>query len=748
MQARLARDMEPTAAPSDSGADSGADSGPGADVRARTRLERITRWVAVAGFGASLVLWLLEAAGRFESHALARVAVAATALAVILAIVLWLIRAWRVGGVERRRRLALALVLALALAIRFAGLDFELMDHPVGDEGVYHEVSEAINQGELLPKTFNYGHFLYYAGAYAMWLRELFPEGLTKLYGTIYTIPEGYALQRLLLKSVNALLAALAAGAVFGAAYRIGGSAATKLAAGLLAGLLSVFSALYNSVAHQAISDVAAGAFAAFVLYFAARLVERESLRDYLLAGVMAGLAAGSKYPGGVSALAIVAVWLFWRLRTRRFSWSLGLAALASIGAMLAVMPALVLRSGSAFSGEGLDIFFGYRQYARGGWLGVQPESIPAWYAREVAIDLGWPALAAAVAGVFCLTKPERRRWMVLAAFPLGYLALIASMSMVVHRNLQPALPGVALLGASAVAALATRLGSRGGVGKEPAAASRTARGTLVWLALGGVVLAMPVVRTVGWDISRSRPGTRQLARAWIEENVPEGATLIRERYTSKLDPKKYAFISHRFAAWQDPEEMLEPRYDYLLLARPAYLRFVELGDGAAEHELEYQRRYRRMFEFEEVARFTPSLLRAGPLLTVHALGTEPPRFRRQRRFAPAAATFVSSPELLRDGPGTPLQFTYRWQYAVFKDSFRAGSHRAKLVMDPMPNEGYLHVVDRRNREVGTFDVLEPIAFELPADEKYLFRVFLAPPARLHELRVFAAPAADQASVP
>lgn len=685
------------------------------------RAEAILRRIGISGCVATVFLWLLEISGTFENHDLSKVVASLAAATVAGWIVAWAVSAFRQTDPRRRvRSVALLGLLALTVPIRFAGLDFELMDHPVNDEGVYQEVARKINNGETLPETFNYGHFLYYAGAFAMWLQELFPEGVMKLYSSIFNVDVAYGVDRLLLKSVNAVLAVLTTGAVFGAAYRVGG-----LLAGTLGGLLICFSTLYNSVAHQAISDVPAAAFAAFTLYFAARLLDRERLRDYLAAGVMAGLAAGSKYPGGVSALAILSVWLYWRIRERRWSWSLVWAALASIVCMLLVMPSLWVNWASAFSGEGLDLLFGFRQYAYGGWLGVQPESVAGWYQKELVYDFGWPTITLAVVGFFLLGAERRRKWLLLAIFPIGYLVLIMSMSMVVHRNLQPALPGVAVLVGAAMAALIEKI-------------ARTSRpwGRLAALVLVLGVLIAPACRTLAWDISHSRPGTRQLGLTWLEEHVPEGSSIVRERYTTRLDPKKFTVVNHRFAAWQDPEEMKEVEWDYLMLARPAYQRFLDLAETGDANQREHARRYQAMLEFERVAEFEPGLLRAGPLMSIHRLSPDSIQYRSHRRFEPADVTFVSSGELLRDGPGTPLQYTYRWQYAVFKDFFKEGPFQAALRMDPLPSEGYLHVVDWNNHEVGTFNVLEPIEFDLPAKEKYLLRVFLAPPARLHSLRI------------
>jgi len=684
------------------------------------------------GSGALLAaLWLLEISGTLAGHGVARVTAVVCALA-LLAFLLGSARNLLVAqrGPERTRALALVGVLLVAFVLRFVGLDFELLDQPIGDEGVFHAMSERINRGDPLPRTFNYGHLLYYAGAFAIWFYDLFPVAVTRFLEIFYTTVEGYGVQRIILKGVNALLSTLAAGAVFGAAYRVAAQTAVPtsepargprpLSAAVFASALIVFSPIYNSVAHELIADVPAAAFAAFTLYFVSRLLEREALSDYLFAGIASGLAAASKYPGGVVAIAIFAIWLYWRIRLRRWSWNLLWAASASIAAMVAAMPALLVHTKTAFRGEGLDVFFGFRQYARGGWLGVQPDSSVLWYGSELLSSFGWPALALGVAGVALLAQDQRRRWLLIGVFPAAYLTLIFSMTMVVRRNLQAALPGLAILVGVGVAAAVSRAGKR----------------KIAWAAVSLAALALPIWQTTSWTLSQTRPGTRQLAKDWIEENIPEGASLIRERYTPKPDEQHHAFISRRFAAWIDPEEMMSGEWDYLILARPAYARFVNAQSLRHDYQREYKRRYLEMLRFPKVAEFAPSALTSGPLLSIHHLQPDRPRYLEERLFLPDEATFISHPDLRRDGPGKPLQYTFRWQFAVFKDFFAAGTYRIELGMNPAPKEGYFHVIDRNNREVGTYDLLTDFTVTLPADEKYLLRVFIAPPTRLHSVSV------------
>jgi 4-amino-4-deoxy-L-arabinose transferase-like glycosyltransferase len=673
-------------------------------------------WTPAVAMALLVATWLCDLVGDRMSPEAAR-AGAVLALAIFGVWSVVRVAAAVAGASEpaRRERWAIAL-LVVALVVRLVGIQFELTDHPRNDEGVYIEMSQRIASGQLLPDTFNYGHFLYYAGALAMWLEETLPGPVGWLVGLAYGVDTPFEIDSILLRAVNAVLAALTTLAVWAIGLNLAGLATANLAA-----LLITFSPLYNDVAHQLISDVPSAFFATLCLAFVSQLLDRERLAAYLLAGVAAGLAAGSKYPAGAAAIGIFAVWLYWRVRERTWSWSLPAAALAAILAMLAVMPALVLAPRAAFSGEGLDIFFGFRQYAYGGWLGVQPESAAGWYAERLLASFGWPAVLIGVTGIVWLGTEVRRRFLLLLPFPVAYLLLISMMSMVVRRNLQPVLPMLAVLLAA---------GSLGWVELGRRASLRHLR--LLQTTVATTVLLLPLWHTLAFDIARTRPGTRQLARAWIGEHVPDGASILRESYTSVLDSERYDVHFLRFAAWLPLEDLLTTRWDYLLLAQPAFARFRDGDALEREHEQEFARRYETIFERLHLVReFEPGPLRAGSRLLLYRV--EPPTvdWRSSRRFQAGDATWVSDPPLLRQGQGRPLIYTRHWQYAVFKDFFEPGRYLVKLETDRRPEIGYLYAVSPDNREFGTWELTERAEITLPERGKVLFRVFLPPPTQL-----------------
>ncbi len=646
------------------------------------------------------------------------------------------------GGRRRRRALALAAILAVALAVRLTGLDHELVDRPYLDEGTYWTHAQEINRGQPWSASFVYPHFVYYADAFTLWaarpFRPFLEGGVAAVLGREHPAASGgVAFDWLLLRLLVALAGAFTVWPVFRIAEmvagrgdpRAGGREGTAgsepaegsplgsgLAAGVMGGLLIAFAPLYNEIAHLNISDLPSAFFATLCLAACAGLLGRESLPGYLAAGATSGLAAACKYPAGVVAVAVVAVWLHHRLaggegprpggarRPAAFLGStLGLlsAGAASLAVFVACTPSLLVYPGQAFSG-GRGIFFGVRQYAGGGWIGVQPDSNVLFYARLVVHELGVPAAVLALAGLASLAvSPPGRRVLVrlawLAPFPAAYLFLICSMSMVVRRNLVPAVPALAAFaGVGVVAAwvAARRLVRRVRRGSPPGGAAGEPRRR--WLVpgaavlLAALVLQPPAARSVADSVAMAQPSTRELARAWLLENAPPGSAVVRESYGPELPPERFAVWKSRFAAHFSLADLRAADVDHLVLVSAAYARFLDPERHAREHHEAYGDWYRRVFaELPLAAELVPDRLTWGPVIRIYRLPAE--------EFLGSAVTLPARDFFLPDGGmrgrGAAAEGTVEWfrpgQWALAKVDLAAGIWRLEL--DPAerrPREG------------------------------------------------------------
>ncbi|MEM7051588.1 MAG: glycosyltransferase family 39 protein [Acidobacteriota bacterium] len=663
------------------------------------------------GFGSALVLlWLLDVSGTWSGLVLARGAALLTVLAAGGAAI-------RLLAVRPELRWPAAF-LALSLLVRFVGIDHEVHGRYYADEGTYYKQASLINQGRLFSPSFNYPHLLYWAGAFALWLSELLPGLAAGLADHLYGVREPLARSWLTLRAVVALSSALTVPPVWFLARRLAGPLAAAVAA-----LLTIASPLLNQQSHLIICDVPSAFFATWCLALVGRLAEREGWRDYLLAGVASGLAAASKYPAGVVAVAIVAVWLFHRLRSRDWRWGLFGAGAASLGAFLLVMPAIFVYPQAAFAGK-RGIFFGVRQYAGGGWLGVQPTSHAAWYGEELVTTFGLVALGAGLIGLLLQRREVLRRLAWNLPYPVLFLAMMVGMTMVVKRNLLPVLPALAVIL---------------GVGLAGWWRSRPTGGSFGWrngLALVVLLLALAGPLHATWQQSHglAAPSNREVALEWIRQHVPAGARFVKESYTPRLSQGQYPHLKARFAGRFSLAEIRHPSNDYLLLASAAYRRFLKPEELTKEHHRVFAERYRRIFdEMEPLVEFPPNPTRLGPLLRLYALDPLVPDLRRQRRYTAEEAFCSAGVESREAG----LAFVGEGAWCVFKGYFAAGPHRLQAAATATAD---IAVRAREGTAIGSVVSAEEIA--LPTDGKYFFYVRIPAGERLTAFEV-AAPAAE-----
>lgn len=666
----------------------------------------------LSGLGVVLA-WLLDITGHGVPLAVNRLLV----LACVVLGCAWagerVVAALRQPDAERRRAAAILLgLLAVAAVTHFTGISHEAEGRYSGDERTYYGHALQINDGEVFRDSFIYPHLPYYACALVLWLANLFwaPVAMVVAAATGYTSPE--AIQWTLLHGLMAAFGALTVWPVFRIGQRLGGNLA-----GALGGALIVASPVYNEICHLLLCDVPAAFFVALTLSWVAALGEQESLRAYLAAGMASGLAAASKYPGGMVVVTIVAVYGLWRLRTRRFSASLLWAGLASLGSFLLFMPSLFVHWQAATSGP-KSLFFGPRLYARGGWIGIVKPSNAHYYLDLIVQSFGWVALGLGLLGLG-LAHRQLRRLPVLAIYPLVALTVMVSVNVAVKRSILPVLPMLAALLGCGLAAGMTRLASW-----------RRSASPALLTALAVLCLAQPAVATTQQAISFARPSTRDLAVAWIREHLPPGSMFLREHYTPRPPRGEYRARMSRFAARLSPAQLRDPQLDYLLLSSNAYGRFLDPRRHTKPHHKVYEERYQRIFSEDELLlELVPSATRRGPGLRIYKLPEPAPPYPPRYDFNLRRDAFLPQAGMLSKGVVTTSQAS---PWLAFKVPLAAGRYRLQLDGE-LAAESWVEALDLGNHALAR----EPIAgdnaaeLELGQDGKVVLYLHLAPGSRL-----------------
>jgi hypothetical protein len=283
--------------------------------------------------------------------------------------------------------------------------------------------------------------------------------------------------------------------------------------------------------------------------------------RAYLLAGVFAGLATATKYPGVVALICLPVAHLL--VARRRDPGALLLGIGASAFAFVLANPSLFLASCEFFEGVIRDNAYSATQ--------GEPRVVPPLLVANLWQGLGsFLFVAIGLALVYALAlllRPTLRpRLLLIGAMILPMLALLLSLNANYVRFNLPLYPPLALLAGKAAADL---LGARAALLRLAGAAAVAA------------VLAVSALNTVAADLQIVHDA-RELAAEWVERNVPAGASIEITSYVVKPDESRYRVTPRPFIhslaidAWVD-RLADSPLYRTL---QPLYLAYKSFAEG------------------------------------------------------------------------------------------------------------------------------------------------------------------------
>jgi hypothetical protein len=280
------------------------------------------------------------------------------------------------------------------------------------------------------------------------------------------------------------------------------------------------------------------------------------------LAGVAAGLAASAKYPGALLLVPIVAVgWRTWR----RVVVAAALAALAFV----VTSPFVIVNAGEAWA----DVSR-VQRLARAGWLGLEDDPVtPVAFLDRLWETLG-PFLVISLFGLVLAVVRRTRADIALASFAAAYWLYLMPLEAHFDRYVLPIVPVLAVL-AGRVRAL---------------------------LPVAFVLLAVPLVWSVGDAADLTRTDARLRADAWIAVNVPPRDRIAADPGTLPLPGR--AVLRFSLPGPGQPEE---PRRDVAWLRRQG-IRWVLVSGAVTDRVLAAREHY------ASETRFYDHLFRTGSL--------------------------------------------------------------------------------------------------------------------------------------
>lgn len=251
--------------------------------------------------------------------------------------------------------------------------------------------------------------------------------------------------------------------------------------------------------------------------YVALRLSERPSLKLYLLAGLLLGLAVSAKYNAIFLLAALVAAHAIAPATQRLLLWRAVAALVAGAWLGLLLGFPLLWWEWNDFLGTALQE--AEHQFVRG-HRGIKIPGSEYFYAFHFVHSV-WPSsgtflLMLIVLGLvhFALQR-QPQKWILLATLVPYYLAMEQALKLTFspQRYVLPLLPIYYVAAVGAAAALVRRI--------VPASPKRK------WLGLcvGGAMLVLPLYQTLRL-LTTMVPDTRTRAAQWLVQNVPQPATV------------------------------------------------------------------------------------------------------------------------------------------------------------------------------------------------------------------------------
>jgi|APSaa5957512622_1039677.scaffolds.fasta_scaffold14486_2 hypothetical protein len=405
----------------------------------------------------------------------------------------------------RAHYMGLALILGAGLALRLWGISFGLPNlHCRPDESTLVNKALAIGSGDLNPHFFNYPSFHFYVlaciyGFFFLcgWASGAF-TGIADFQHLFFTDPSVFYI-------IGRIFSALLGSGSVGVIYLIGRRLENERT-GLLAAFFLSLAFLHVRDSHFLTVDIPATFYMLLGCLFALRHLAKPASVDWLWSAVCCGLAASTKYNLGLFGIVpLVAVWTSSRFREISVSWA---KLLGVVGAML-----LVFVTVSPFVVLDFPSFWRDLSYERlhfsAGHGGFELQAGRGWLHHlqfTLRHGLGWPLLVVALLGVGRMLWRRRPEELVLLSGMLVYYVVAGSGRTVFMRYMLPVVPLLCVAAGTVCQATVRR---RGGAFLLAAA------------------LIVPSAHAA-WQHDRilTRPDTRLLAAQWIEEEIPDGASI------------------------------------------------------------------------------------------------------------------------------------------------------------------------------------------------------------------------------
>ncbi len=411
----------------------------------------------------------------------------------------------------------LVAVLFLGMLVRFWGIDFGLPHHLTRpDEQHYIAMAMHLLNGSQSSEYFyEYPSLFFYI--LAAGLVVYYAVGrLLGWYGDVDDLIYQYATDPASLHLVSRCISVVAGVATIYAVYKTVRRLFKSEKTGLVGALFMALCYLHVRDSHFGTMDVTMTFFIIASFHFIIKSNDIWSLKNYLLAGLLAGLATGTKYAGAFLIFPMCFVHLFKVLEHNMPFYRifidkriLGFGAAMILG-FLAGTPHFLADYSKYlyYIANRVDLMDTQSPKIAIGW----------WYHLKFSLwhGLGWGMYIAAFAGIFLYLIRDWKKGLIFLSFPITYYLFVGKGYVVFLRYIVPILPFMCMVAAYFVYEVYHFL--------KPKTTYRTV------VSLSGIliviILFQGIYNVLNFNYLITQKDSREVAQEWVQNHIPQGSSI------------------------------------------------------------------------------------------------------------------------------------------------------------------------------------------------------------------------------
>ena len=478
------------------------------------------------------------------------------------------------------QRMSFLLIIILAIVIRVLGVSWGLPNVYHVDEARFAKISITYFSGDLNPHFFHVPTLHTYAVA-GIWGTYYLAGKVTGEFSSLEEFINSYYQDSTVFFILGRMFTVLLSLGTLLLVYSIGKRLYNHWV-GLIALLFLIFSPVHNKISHYLVPDAPMVFFQMASFFFIWLIYKKGKVEHYILAGLFAGLAMGTKYGGLLLFLPLFLAHLFHILEAKQplrnvfLSFPLILSGVFFLAGFLAGCPYAIFDFSNfwrGFSWQSKHLF-------TAGHLGT-PSALPSWlfylkhgFAENIGKHSQYLAFGGIVYGLF----RYRKREILLLSFPLFQFLIMSQWKTSAVRYLLPLAPFLALIGAYflywVLAKIAFYLAKF-----DPKFSFLIKKKAIFASFIVLLFLLSPGLKVLRFDYSLTQKDTRTIAKEWIEKNIPPGSRIANEMYGPPVSRRKYNVIYRHSLGQVDLEWLSQRRRNFIIVSDIMYARFTRYPD-------------------------------------------------------------------------------------------------------------------------------------------------------------------------